>query len=282
MKETVEVRAGRSVRAFLSRLATGLLLAPASLLAEPTKSWWRPPVDVSKDGYRVDFLFWYVSWVCIFAFVLVFGALIVFSIRFRARPGHRALYDHGTRRASIMFTTVLAIAVFLSLDMVIVWRSQVSVREYLYNYPSGPDVVKIEVMPQQWAWNFRYAGPDGIFNTADDVVTLNDMRIPAGHPVMLNLKAKDVIHSFYIPNFRVKHDANPGYVTRMWFQSKETGKFEIACSQMCGWAHYKMRGELTVLNDTDYKAWLTAAEADAARRHDPADKDAMWGWSWVQ
>jgi cytochrome c oxidase subunit II len=270
------------MKRLLPTLVSALLLAPAAVASPEKGSWWRPPVDVSKDGYRSDSLFWYTSWVCIGAFALVLGALLVFSIRYRERPGHKALYDHGTRRASIMFTTVLAIAVFLSLDMVLVWKSQQSVREYLFNFPTSADVVKIEVMPQQWAWNFRYAGPDGIFNTADDVVTLNDMRIPAGHPVMLNLKAKDVIHSFYVPNFRVKHDANPGYVTRMWFQAKDTGKFEIACSQMCGWAHYKMRGELRVLNDSDYATWLKAAEADAARRFDPADKEQMWGWTWVQ
>ena len=90
-------------------------------------------------------------------------------------------------------------------------------------------------------------GNMGVPATPDDVVTLNDMRIPVGRPVMINLKSKDVIHSFYVPNFRIKHDANPGYVTRMWFEAKSSGKFEIACSQMCGWAHYKMKGDLTVL-----------------------------------
>ena len=100
--------------------------------------------------------------------------------------------------------------------------------------------------------------------------------------VMLNLKAKDVIHSFYVPNFRIKHDANPGFVTRTWFQAKESGKFEIACSQMCGWAHYKMRGELTALADKDYQSWLKDASADGVRRFDAQDSDAQWGWEWVQ
>jgi len=279
MTGTVEVRASRLARR-LAPLVTALLLCPAAL-ADPKPSWWRPPVDVSKDGWRADKLFWYTTFMCTVAFLLVLGALIVFSIRYRERPGHKAMYDHGTRRASIMFTTVLALAVFILIDMELVHQSQVSVKEYLFNFPTSAETVKIEVMPQQWAWNFRYAGPDGKFNTPDDVLTLNDMKIPVDRPVMLNLKAKDVIHSFYVPNFRIKHDANPGYVTRMWFQAKQGGQFEIACSQMCGWAHYKMKGDLTVLSQTDYDAWLKDAEADAARRYDPADKAVMWGWDWV-
>ena len=118
-------------------------------------------------------------------------------------------------------------------------------------------------MPQQWAWNFRYAGPDGMFNTKDDIVTFNELRVPAGHPVMLNLKAKDVIHSFYLPNFRLKQDANPGAITRSWFKALKTGNYEIACSQMCGWAHYKMKGDLIVLADADYARWMKEAEGDA-------------------
>ena len=181
-----------------------------------------------------------------------------------------------------MTTGVLAALVFVLVDMNLVRVSQADLKDYLYKWPTSPDVVRIEVMPQQWAWNIRYAGPDGLFNTPDDVVTLNEMRIPVDRPVMLNLKAKDVIHSFYIPNFRIKHDANPGSVTRTWFQAVKTGRFEIACSQMCGWAHYKMKGDLMVLPETDFQRWLKEAEGDAARRFDPADREQMWGWDWVQ
>ena len=281
MTGRVEVRAVHRTRRLWALAATALLLAPVALAGPEKGSWWRPPVDVSQDGWRVEKLFWYTTIVCGIAFAMVFGALVIFSVKYRERPGHKALYDHGTRRASIMFTGVLALAVFLSLDMVLAGYSQKSIKEYLFNFPTGENVVRVEVMAQQWAWNFRYAGPDGEFNTADDVVTLNDMRMPVGRPVMVNLKSKDVIHSFYVPNFRIKHDANPGYVTRMWFQAKEAGKFEIACSQMCGWAHYKMKGDLTVLSEKDYESWMKDAAADAARRHDPADTEAMWGWKWV-
>jgi len=204
------------------------------------------------------------------------------SWKYRARPGVKALYTHGTDRKSFLVTGILAALVFVTIDMNLVRVSQADVKEYTYNWPVSPDTVKIEVMPQQWAWNIRYAGPDGVFNTADDVVTLNEMRVPVGRPVMLNLKAKDVIHSFYIPNFRLKQDANPGYVTRTWFQAVQPGNFEIACSQMCGWAHYQMKGDLIVQPEADFARWMKEAEGDAKRRFDPADKEQLWGWEWVQ
>lgn len=279
----------RFARAALRRPPLASLLVTALLGAAPALAGpdgflarWAPPVDVSKDGYRSDALFWYTSTMGLVAFTLVVLALAAFSLMYRERPGHKALYHHGTDRKSYAVTGVLAALVFVTIDMNLVRVSQRDVKDYLYKFPSSPDTVRIEVMPQQWAWNFRYPGPDGVFNTPDDVVTLNDLRIPEGRPVMLNLKAKDVIHSFYIPNFRIKQDANPGSVTRMWFQAKAPGRFEIACSQMCGWAHYKMRGELTVLPEADYQRWIREEEDDAKRRFDPADTEQLWGWEWMQ
>jgi cytochrome c oxidase subunit 2 len=241
-----------------------------------------PPPDISTNGWRVTWLFWYTNYLTAAAFALVVLALVVFAWRYRARKGHKAVYDPGSGPAALTGTVALSLLVFVSIDMVLVKRSNEDVRGYLYRFPAGPNVVKVEVYPQQWAWNFRYAGPDGAFGTKDDVVTLNDLRIPAGRPVMLNLKAKDVIHSFYVPNLRLKQDANPGSVTRMWFTAKTPGLYEVACSQMCGWAHYKMRGEMRVLPEAEYQSWLKEAEGDAARRYDASDTEAQWGWEWQQ
>ncbi len=243
---------------------------------------WLTTVDVSRDGWRAEALFWYTTLLCVIAFALVAFALVYSAWKYRARPGGKALYTHGTDRKSFAVTGILAALVFVTIDMNLVRVSQIDVKEYTYNWPTSPDTLRIEVMPQQWAWNIRYAGPDGVFNTPDDVVTLNEMRIPVGRPVMLNLKAKDVIHSFYIPNFRLKQDANPGYVTRTWFQALKPGNFEIACSQMCGWAHYKMKGDLIAQPEADFERWMKEAVGDAQRRFDPADKEQLWGWEWVQ
>lgn len=275
-RKTVSL-ARNAVRTALS----SLVLLPAAALADP---WWKryaPVPDVSRDGYRVEELFWYTTNLCLFAFSLVVIALVGFCVVYRSRPGRlRGFYYHGTDKKSLFVTGSLAALVFLSVDMRLVRGSEKDIKEYFYNWPTSPDTFKVEVMPQQWAWNIRYAGADELFNTADDVVTLNDMRVPVGRPIFVQLKAKDVIHSFYLPNFRIKQDANPGHVTKVWFQAKETGKFEIACSQMCGWAHYKMQGSFTVLGAADFDRWYKEAQGDAARKFDPADKDAFWGWAW--
>ncbi len=273
----------RTAALFVSTTLIPLVgLSQAAHAAGTVISSWAPPPDISQDGHRVTFLFWYTTILCIVAFALVTFALVYFSFRYRARPGHRAVYDHGTSRKDFWGTMILATLVFVLIDMNLVWQSQKNIDEYLYNYPTGKDTVRIQVMAQQWAWNFRYPGADGKFNTPDDVLTFNEMRIPADRPVMLNLRAKDVIHSFYVPNFRVKHDANPGYTTRMWFQAKSTGDFEIACSQMCGWAHYKMRGDLKVTSPAEFDRWYREAQGDAQRRFDPADAEGQWGWEWQQ
>jgi len=112
------------------------------------------------------------------------------------------------------------------------------------------------------------------------VVTLNDIRIPVNAPVIFQIASADVIHSFWIPNMRVKQDAMPGMINRMWVSAKETGQVDIACTQHCGTNHYKMRGTLTVLTAEEYAKWIAEASANGARSHNPDDKDSHWGWDW--
>ncbi len=99
-------------------------------------------------------------------------------------------------------------------------------------------------------------------------------------PILIELTSTDVIHDFYLPNFRLKQDAIPGRLTRVTFTAKETGEFEIACSQYCGLNHYKMRGLLKVLPADDYQRWLQLASANSQALDDPADRAAHWGWDW--
>ena len=143
-----------------------------------------------------------------------------------------------------------------------------------------PDVVRIEINAHQWAWVARYAGPDGSFGTADDVVTTNDLRVPVGQPVLIQLASTDVIHSLYLPNLRVKRDAVPGMVNGLWFQADQVGQFDFGCAQHCGPNHYKMRGVLTVLSKDDYQRWLREFSEVAQRGYDPEDQEAHWAWAW--
>jgi len=178
--------------------------------------------------------------------------------------------------------------VFFSIDAVIEKMSFDDLKTVFWNFPTGKDVVKIEIMPQQFAWNFRYAGEDGVFATKDDIVApLNQLHVPVGTPIVLQMTPYDVVHSFYVPALRIKQDATPGTVTTFWFEAKKEGKYEIACSALCGIGHSNMRGFLTVESKDAFGQWLSAQKPDTSSDDDLWASDDTaggmlkdWGWAW--
>jgi cytochrome c oxidase subunit 2 len=140
------------------------------------------------------------------------------------------------------------------------------------------NAVVIEVTGEQFLWNFHYPGVDGAFGPTDaklisqdnslgldrsnpaakdDIITVNQMHVPANRPVIVRIRSKDVIHSFFLPNFRVKQDAVPGMAIEMWFTPNKAGAYEIACAELCGNGHFRMRAFLTVdPSEEDYQSWL--------------------------
>jgi len=245
-----------------------------------------PPRDVSLDGHLVDGAFGYLTiatTICFAIVVLVLAATLLFH---RRRAGRVAHYTHGERRRDHVLTLAVAIAMFLGIDAVLAGRSLGHLETRFWRYPDDdPAAVQIEVTARQWAWTFRLAGPDGRFGTRDDVVTLNELHVPAGRPLYFKLRSKDVIHSLYFPNFRTKIDAVPGSTTRLWLEARETGRFELGCAQHCGAFHYKMRGEMFVAADAEWRAWLKRAAEDARLRWDATDaaaraqSDEAWDWT---
>ena len=161
--------------------------------------------------------------------------------------------------------------------------SQIDVKEYTYNWPTSPDTVRIEVMAHQWAWNTRYAGPDGKFNTPDDIVTLNEIRVPVGRPVMLHLEATDVIHSFYLPELPHQAGRDARHDQPHVVPGAKPGKFEIA-----------LRAALRVepLQDEGRphrpspEATTSAGEGGRAATRSAAStrptRNSAWGWDWEQ
>ena len=103
---------------------------------------------------------------------------------------------------------------------------------------------------------------DGQFGTADDVSTINQLHLPLGQPIMVNLSSKDVIHSFFVPEFRVKQDAVPGLPTRIWLEPIKQGQYEIRCAELCGLGHYRMKGFVTTEPLSDFQKWLVEAKAN--------------------
>jgi cytochrome c oxidase subunit 2 len=252
------------------------------LVAAPQpETGWGMPRDVSLDGWRID---WLINITTVFVGIL-FVIMCVWMVyaAIKHNQHHEAEYDHGSSKRSVTVALVISALIFFVVDGNLFVNAINDLSVSFWNFgevDKNPATVKVEVNAHQWAWDFRYPGPDGQFNTPDDVVMLNHLRVPVGTPVSLQMGSTDVIHSLYLPNFRVKTDAVPGMINRLWFQAKETGDFDIGCAQHCGTNHYKMKGLLTVLPKEEFEAWYSVASTDAKRYFDPEDKEALWGWEW--
>jgi cytochrome c oxidase subunit 2 len=242
---------------------------------------WGLPRDASLYGWRVD---WLLGTTTIFV-AIMFVATVVWIGWACLRHGrrHKALYDLGSAGPAVTKALLLSLLIFGVVDGNLLCNGLRDVDDVFWNVAraeADPRAVRIEVNAHQWAWDIRYPGPDQTFNTADDIVTLNEVRVPVGVPVIIQLAATDVIHSFALPNFRVKQDAVPGMVNRLWFQARELGDFDIACAQHCGVHHYKMRGRLSVLAPAEFRSWAAQASSLSRRGYDPGDASAHWGWGW--
>jgi cytochrome c oxidase subunit II len=224
--------------------------------------FWLPEAASSFAG-RIDSLFMLILVITTVVFVLVQIALIVFIVRYRGRPDRKAVYTHGNNRLEIAWTAATAVIVltlaFLSRGL---W---LDLKDPARFPPAGFEVV---VAAKQFEWNVTYPGPDGRLGTDDDFVVRNQLHVPVGVPVHVHLTAEDVIHSFFVPEFRVKQDAVPGMQIPTWFEATRTGEFTIGCAELCGLGHYRMRGTLFVHDAACFERWQ--AEQLAARPPAPA------------
>jgi len=236
---------------------TGTILLLAGEALADSAVTWKLPKDVSTHGHKIDNLFNIITWLTGIVFVLVEVTLVIFLFKYRGRPGQKAKYTHGSTKVEMVWTVIPAVIIFsLALFSRGLWA------DLKQNMPA--DALNVKVMGEQFAWNVIYPGPDGMLDTIDDIVALNEMHVPLNQPVVVSLTSKDVIHSFFLPQFRVKQDAVPGLTSRVWLQGTETGTFDIACAELCGLGHYRMRGFISVDEPADFEAWLQelAAEAD--------------------
>jgi cytochrome c oxidase subunit 2 len=211
-------------------------------------SWWLPE-DVSTYGKDIDFLFYLIYYITGGTFVLVAAAMIAFLVLYRHKEGRRATYSHGNTTLEIVWTVVptliLVVLTFLSVPT---W-ARIKIQ-----MPQSD--LRIQVTAKQFNWQIAYPGPDGKFGTEDDRTFDNEVHVPVGKPVILILKSRDVIHSFYMPNLRFKQDAVPGREIPQWFQATKPGKYEIPCAELCGFGHSGMRGWLYVHTPEDYQKWV--------------------------
>jgi cytochrome c oxidase subunit 2 len=230
------------------------------------------PEQISEHGGAIDAQFIRTLVVVAISFISAQVVLGYFIWRFRDRGTGRATYTHGSVKMEVGLMLLTAV-VFVTLAAMgqKVW-AQLHLKE------APPDAVQIEVTAQQFAWNIRYPGADGKFGRTavkfvddqtnpvgvdpqdpagkDDVVSVNRMAVPVNRPIQVTLRSKDVTHSFFVPVLRLKQDAVPGMQIPIHFKAMKTGEYEIACAELCGLTHFKMKGYLMVMSDQEFATWL--------------------------
>lgn len=207
------------------------------------------PENVSTYGGDVDFLFHLIYYITGAIFLLVTVTMLAFLILYRRREGRRATYSHGNTTLEIIWTVTPAIIL-----VVLSFMSQASWARIKGHVP--PADVQVQVTSKQFNWEMVYPGPDGKFGTADDLALENQLHVPVGKVVRVHLRSKDVIHSFFLPNLRLKQDTVPGREILAWFQATKPGKYEIPCAELCGFGHSGMKGWLYVHPADEYEKWV--------------------------
>lgn len=214
------------------------------------------PENVATFGQDIDALFYAIYYITAAVFALVTVLMILFLILYRRRAGRRAVYSHGNTALEITWTVVPAVIL-----LVLAFLSASSWGKIKSQVP--PSDFKVQVTAKQFNWEIVYPGPDGKFGTEDDFQIENDLRVPANRVIHVVLKSKDVIHSFFVPNLRLKQDAVPGREIIAWFEATKPGKYELPCAELCGFGHSGMKGWLYVLSPEEFEKW--AAETWAKK-----------------
>ena len=237
------------------------------------KKWWFPTA-ISSHAAALDRQFLLTISVVGIAFVAAQIGLGLMIWKYREQPSRdRAIYTHGSNRLEVIWTVVTAI-IFIGLAVMgqSVWASL-----HFNKAPAGS--FQVEVVAQQFQWNFHYAGHDGVFGRTDpnliddsslnfigldetdpnakDDMTHSVIAVPAGKPVELILRSKDVIHNFWVPQLRFKQDLVPGMVIHVHFTANQPGKYELACAELCGQLHFKMKSYMLVLPDPDFQQLMS-------------------------
>ncbi|HIF37709.1 MAG TPA: cytochrome c oxidase subunit II [Gemmatimonadetes bacterium] len=219
---------------------------------------WLMPESVSTFGPALDNLYYVILWITGIVFVVTEVVLVYFIIKYRHKEGRKATYIEGSSKAEWIWTSATAVIVMaLAIYSKGIWDT--------IRHPDmfPENAYELNVTAKQYEWNAAYAGSDGQLGTSDDIVSRNQVHVPVDQPVIVNLQSEDVIHSFFLPQLRVKHDAVPGRVWPIWFEATQTGEFPLACAELCGLGHYRMGGTLIVHSKEDFDIWLSEMQIEA-------------------
>ena len=206
---------------------------------DSTGAVWLPEAASTVAG-EVDALFYFIFYASLFFFVLVTSAMVYFAIRYRKR-GKRVLtssISHNTA-LEVTWTVIPTILVFV----IFIW----GFKDFLNLHVVPRGATEIKVTGQKWFWSFDY--PEGLS-------VVNELTVPVNKPIKLLMASKDVIHSFYVPSFRVKMDVVPNRYSIIWFEATQTGEYNLFCTEFCGKGHSEMIGKVNVVTEEEYENWL--------------------------
>jgi cytochrome c oxidase subunit 2 len=250
-----------------------VLVAVGSVVFHLLSPWWWTPI--ASNWQTIDATITITFWITGAAFVAVVLFMAYCVFRFRTKEGRRALYEPENKRLEAWLTiaTALGVAAMLAPGL-FVWNRFITV---------PADATEIEVVGQQWRWSYRLPGEDGRLGSVDTrlvgadnplglvpgdpsgqddiIIEAEDLHLPIGRPVKVLLRSIDVLHDFYVPEFRAKMDMIPGSVTWFWFTPTRAGTFDVLCAELCGSGHAVMRGRVVVQEPAEYQPGCSASEA---------------------
>lgn len=232
-------------------------IACLSCWIAPQMGWWFPSKSMSPLGLQIDDLFHLILVITAVTFIGTQAVLGYVLWRYGGEHGNRGVFSHGSHNLEVIWTVVPAgVLLFIALFQMDVWaryRIKSNFDQEALSHPLA------EVTARQFEWRIRYPAPGKVLQPTpqpDDLYTVNDLHAPIGSPVVIQLRSDDVLHSFFLPALRVKQDAVPGLVIPVWFQASKSGIYELVCAELCGWGHYKMRGQLTAEREDDFQNYL--------------------------
>jgi cytochrome c oxidase subunit 2 len=218
-------------------------------------SWMLPPSFSTVSG-DIDGIYMVILWITGITFFITEGLLFYFIFKYRHKEGRKATYDHGSTKMEIAWTMVpLVIVLWIGIISNGVWNT------VKVNVPDAD--FEVIVTGKQYEWNVRYPGPDGEFAPSDDLTSDDfeitaELHVPVDQVVVITLRSDDVLHSFFLPEMRIKQDAVPGQDITVWFEAVQPGIYTIGCAELCGFGHHTMNGTLTVYTAADFEAWSSS------------------------
>lgn len=250
------------MRLILSFLVLAVLvLGVWTFQIAPEHGWWFPQ-DVSVFGHEIDHLFDVILVLVGATFVLTEAGLVWCIFAYGRKRSDKAYFTHGNHRLEQVWTAIPAvILLWLAFAQMETWAEI----KFDKNFPHETYSIEkpiARVYASQFDWRVRYPDESGNFDGANVVESPFDFYVPVNTPIVFHLISRDVLHSFFLPNMRLKQDAVPGMIIPVWFQATEVGAYDLVCAELCGWGHYKMAGKVHVVTQEDYDAWLAARRAD--------------------